>query len=467
MPQRAKSGTKGLHKNHTRGCSNTAGKPTSCDCPWYGKYKGIFQSLAKWSGKAVDPREKKPAQKVLTRFRAAIDNKTYRPEGEQYSGGSEASLNDYIKEWKTHYAEEQSLHMASIDSRLKPVQEKLGKCSLKYLAESPAEIERFMNALAKERDWSNNSWNRLYELLHSMFERALKWKTGGVPRMPVNPMVFIEKRVGTRKKFDVRLEEDVEARLFAACDWLDDPAQLRPKKLTAEKAQQIREAVATGTTQAATAALFGVSRTVVCQIIRGQIWNADNYRSTTRGDEMRLRLMAGFDLGVRKQEMLDVQLKHVDPRPLAIVVDGQKQEVIKITLEPRMTKGGKTTGELEYVYAASERLKAALVRRRFELQRDPDAYVFGKKDGRRAVDFTKAARRLFALAGLEWGRDKGVVWHTTRHEFSSRAVENTDGDLMVARELTRHKDLKTLEGYLHARKGRVLSAAVRMGRRSS
>lgn len=465
MPQRSKSGTKGLHKNHNRGCPNKGGKPTGCDCPWYGKYKDVFQSLAKWSGKEVPPREKKPAQEVLTRLKAAIDNNTYRPEGEQYSGGSETSFDDYVKEWKTHYAEEQNLHMGSIESRLKPVQAKFGACSLKYLAESPQDIERFMNALARERGWSNNSWNRLYELLHSMFERALKWKTGGVPRMPVNPMVFIEKRVGSTKKFDVRLEEDVEARLFAACEQLDGPTQLRPKKLTAEKAQAIRDAVAEGETQKSVAERFGVSRAVVCQIVRGDIWNPDRYRSTTRGDEMRLRLMAGFDLGLRKSEMLDLQLKQIDFRPLLIEVEGERQEVFKITLQPQITKGGKTTGELEYVYAASERLRTALTRRRFEVQHNPHAYVFGRKDGTRAVDFTKAARKLFKLAGLDWGRDKGVVWHTTRHEFSSRALENTDGDLKVAQALTRHKDLKTLDGYLHARRQRVLAAAVKMGRR--
>lgn len=32
-------------------------------------------------------------------------------------------------------------------------------------------------------------------------------------------------------------------------------------------------------------------------------------------------------------------------------------------------------------------------------------------------------RELFKLAGLKWGRDKGLVWHTLRHEFCSRTAE--------------------------------------------
>lgn len=40
------------------------------------------------------------------------------------------------------------------------------------------------------------------------------------------------------------------------------------------------------------------------------------------------------------------------------------------------------------------------------------------------------------LAGLKWGRDKGLVWHTLRHEFCSRTAENT-GDPVVAQELGR------------------------------
>ena len=62
------------------------------------------------------------------------------------------------------------------------------------------------------------------------------------------------------------------------------------------------------------------------------------------------------------------------------------------------------------------------------------------------------------------GAAEGVVWHTLRHEFCSRTVENT-GDPVVAQELARHKDLRITQGYLHPRLSRVLAAAVRLNRK--
>lgn len=34
-------------------------------------------------------------------------------------------------------------------------------------------------------------------------------------------------------------------------------------------------------------------------------------------------------------------------------------------------------------------------------------------------------RELFKLAGLDYGRAKGLTWHTIRHEFVSRNIEPT------------------------------------------
>ena len=104
------------------------------------------------------------------------------------------------------------------------------------------------------------------------------------------------------------------------------------------------------------------------------------------------------------------------------------------------------------------------MKRRFALQRKPDAYVFGTEDGRPIKNFKRMWRELFRLAGLDYGRSKGLTWHTIRHEFISRTLENT-GDPVVAQELAGHKDLRTTQGYLHARRARVWSAAARLSRR--
>lgn len=76
----------------------------------------------------------------------------------------------------------------------------------------------------------------------------------------------------------------------------------------------------------------------------------------------------------------------------------------------------------------------ALTVRRFELGNRPDAYVFGTKDGKRVLGFRRMWTELFTLAGLDWGRDKGLVWHTARHEAISRALEAAEGDIGVTQQ---------------------------------
>src|SRR5688572_29696039 len=118
MPQRGASKVKSLYKKHNVGCTNRRGDPARCDCPWYGKYKGIYKGLAAWSGQEVKPRKKKHAEVVLTRFKAAIDNRQYNAEGEQQSLGSGQRFKDFVSEWKTHYAEEYGLTSTSLEPML-------------------------------------------------------------------------------------------------------------------------------------------------------------------------------------------------------------------------------------------------------------------------------------------------------------------------------------------------------------
>jgi len=134
-----------------------------------------------------------------------------------------------------------------------------------------------------------------------------------------------------------------------------------------------------------------------------------------------------------------IQLKHINFKPVSVNVEGEQKKLLVVEVQ---SKGEKTTGEKEFVYVGTERLKDALQKRRFALKHDPDAYVFGTEDGRHQKDFRRMWRELFKLAGLKWGRDKGLVWHAPRHEFCSRTAENT-GDPVVAQELARNKDLRT------------------------
>src|SRR4029077_7185140 len=130
MSQTPASKVKGLHKHHSRGCPNRGGKPTNCDCPWYAFYKRVQKGLAEWSGQRVDPRKLRPAEIVLNRLKSAIDNRTYSPAGEQQSLGSGQRFSEFIKEWRTHYAEAHRLTANSLSPMLDVVVEAFGDQTL-------------------------------------------------------------------------------------------------------------------------------------------------------------------------------------------------------------------------------------------------------------------------------------------------------------------------------------------------
>jgi hypothetical protein len=204
--------------------------------------------------------------------------------------------------------------------------------------------------------------------LSTLFNRASRWKANGVSRMAQNPMPAIERRVGTKKTFRVRIEETAEDKLFAACEKLNRP-QHKPhrKLLTWPKVEEIRKRVAHGETQSKVASEFRISTGLCCQIIKREIWNPEKYKVGTKGDMMRLRLMAAFDAGVRREEMMLIQLKHINFKPVSVTVEGERKQVIVVEVQ---SKGEKTTGEKEFVYIGTDRLKKALQKRRFALRND-------------------------------------------------------------------------------------------------
>ncbi|MEO7135450.1 MAG: site-specific integrase [Vicinamibacterales bacterium] len=456
MPKRARSGVKNLHKKHNKDCRNR--EPLRCDCPWYGNYKHVNVNLARWSGQYVDPRRRQHAVVVLNRLRASVDDQVFRPTGDYEALGGKQTLRSFIAEWTEHYAKVHHLNFASLTSMLRAIDREFGAYTLGYLQHASLQIERWLNDLHRQRKWSDNTWNHYYQMLNSLFVRAIKWRNGSVVRMTQNPMASIDRRTGSKRRFRKRLEEGLEDRLFAACDRLDDVKPSAWTKLDWEKAADIRTRAAAGECQLAIAADFKISPSLCCEVIAGLVWNPDT-RVRRQGSMMRLRLMMAFDTGVRREEMMKVQVKHIDFTPVTVTIDGTARELLVIEVQ---SKGEKFTGEKERVYAGTERLIAALRARRDLLQNNPDAYVFGTASGFPQLHFEW--HRLFRLAGLDYGRDGGVVWHTLRHEFCSRTAENT-GDPVVAQELARHKDLRTTQNYLHARRSRVLAGAVSLNRR--
>lgn len=456
MPKRACSGVKNLYKKHNSDCRNR--EPLKCVCPWYAKYKGMHVNLARWSGQFVDPRRRQHATVVLNRLRAAIDEHVFRPEGDYEVAGAKQTLHAFIAEWTEHYAKVHDLDFASITPMLRAIDHEFGSYTLEYLQNASLQIERWLNEMGRRRKWADNTWNRYYQMFNSLFVRAIKWRNGTIVRMTLNPMASIDRRVGCKRKFRVRVEESIEDRLFAACDRLDDVKPTKWQKLDWEKAAEIRRRAAAGESQLAIASDFKISPSLCCEVVKGLVWNPAT-RVRRQGALMRLRLMMAFDTGARREEMLKIQIKHIAFTPITVTIDGQAREVLVIEVQ---SKGEKFTGEKERVYAGTERLIAALRARRDELQNDPNAYVFGTVSGFRQDDFKW--HRLFRLAGLDFGRDKGLVWHSLRHEFCSRTAENT-GDPVIAQELARHKDLRTTQGYLHARRSRVLAGAVSLNRR--
>jgi integrase len=342
MPRKALSGTRGLYKKHTAGCPNVKGRPTDCNCPWWAGYRRIYESLTRWSATDVDPRQVRPAQKVFTRLKAAIDSKTYSREGERRSLGSGQRFTDFVTEWKTHYKEEYNLTANSLDSMLGVLTTQFGTCTLEYLSGASTEIERWLNRMAKERHWTDNTWLRYYELLNALFGQARRWTANNTSRMRVNPMEGIMRRVGTKRRFTTRFEEEVEDKLLAACADLNRPQhQPRSKRLTWEKVDQIRAAVADGESQNSVAERFSISSGLCCQIVKRDIWNPESYKIGTKGDEMRLRVLAAFRTGLRRGEMLDVQLKHVQFRPLSITIEGKEYKVLTINCRPRSRRAGR------------------------------------------------------------------------------------------------------------------------------
>lgn len=432
MPPRniKKSKSEGLYKR----CAHLSWD--RCDCAWWGRKNGERVSLEKWAGAPI--RSKEMAKAIFGRMEAAVVGGTFDRSGERpATDGEDITFGVFLdKHYIPRHLEAKGRRSNSLNAYISVFRAKFGSQPMRKLASDPNVFEKWLEEQRTELEWQDRSYNRYVEHGRAMFNWALK--RGMVAS---NPFSIVERRPGENSREKRFTSEQLKA-LLNACATLDEPPQSKLVKVTNELLTEIRERANRGEMQKDIAGDLGLSRALVCQIIGGRVWNP-SIRKGRVGAEMRRRLIAAVDLGLRSGEMLLIQVKHVDFNQWVI------------NLPPSNTKGGATTGETEQILVESERVREILNARR---SLGPEAYVFGKESGAYVGDFGKSWHRLFLRAGIPPGRKDDYIWHDLRHEYGSHLVDQ-GATIQEAKELMRHADIRTTETYLKARDGRLRELA--------
>jgi integrase len=416
-----------------------------CDCPWWGRVKRQRVSLAKWAGEAIPNKEK--AKAVLIRMDAAVLAGTFNKRGERANEQEQAAIEKgillsvflddiYVPEHKT--TQRTGTCSPAVLGYVEVFKAELGQEYLRDLSANPDRCRRWLEDRAKARKWEAGSFNRYLAYGKAIFNKARRKKL-----VADNPFGDMIKRDENNRR-ENRLSPEQERRLLDACDRLDDPAKSKLIKVDPQQVAEIRRRVGAGELQKDLAVEFGISRALVCQIVNGKVRKPP---TTTMGSEMRRRVIAAIDLGLRAGEMLLLQVKHID----------YKNWIIH--LPKTITKAKKD----QQLYVRTPRLKAILDERK---TLGLDAYVFGRESGKYVASFDGAWNRLFKLVGLPTGRKSGYVWHDLRHEYGSYLIDQ-GAKIHEVMELMRHADIRTTQKYLKAKDERLEELAGRMSQRSA
>ena len=374
-----------------------------CECPWLGRFRHERRvNLAKWGGLGKRVLTRTEAIDILAEVRGAILKSEFNRAGKAITvvPGERTFgdlLDDFVRDYVQKRRKDGKLRSTSLDFYLERFRSEFGREKVEFLEQSPRRFETWLDSLSfttgpqgKEitRKLSPASWNRYYEVGRRIFNWAI---CQGFAK--VNPFLKFSKRP-ERNQRETRILPEQEKALFDAL-----PKLWRKRQRT----------------------------------------------------EIRRRLIAAIDLGLREGEMLKVKVKHVDFKTW------------RITLPPENTKGGATSDRVETVYAMTPRIQAVLEERRFL---GSEGYVFGAESGTYVASFDRSWRELFRLGGLPVGRENGLVWHDLRHEFVSFLVDQ-GGAIHEVREAARHKDIRTTERYMKAREERLKALMGKMAERGS
>jgi integrase len=438
---------RGLSKRTDR-CTHASW--ASCACPWYAFYRGVKRNLNEWwlahapEGHSKTISTQDQAERIFGRFKDAVDHGTYlTPE---VTLDSFAQLVQRFKEEKVGIKLREALagprkgqmievlsgvtssgdqgeHDAFVIYALDDMVEAFGRHKLKDLDGNAMAFKLFIDGLRKKREWGHGdpkratrTWNRWFQLGRRLFQYAEDCNMVKENPFTAAPNVFFQKpEAGVReRRIDLVHEKKVE------------------------------------------------------EIFRKKLLNDLSDGWPTLSEEMERRWYAGTQLGLRADEMLRIQVKHIERKPVTVTVGGAPQKVYKITVPS--SKGEKTTGRQEYVFAGGSEIVQIIEQRMFL---KPEQFVFGRNDGKPVTTFIKSWHKLFELAGMNPPReeddlaprftDEGYVWHDLRHEYISRLVDNgaTEAELLACARLS---SLAIARRYVTARSTSVHLLATKVGK---
>ena len=160
-------------------CEHRGRQRDRCEHAWWGSFRGVRVSLAKWTNREIDNKAK--ATEALDELRRAIRNGTFDARGlEPPKEVTTLTFSDFADIYKERHVEAKQLAIAeTIDYRLKPLIDRFGD---RVLAEiKTADIEDFIADLKKprvvnrqpDRTLSPSSINRVIELMRHMMNWAV------------------------------------------------------------------------------------------------------------------------------------------------------------------------------------------------------------------------------------------------------------------------------------------------------
>jgi integrase len=362
-----------------------------------------------------------------------------------------ATVADLLKLYRERYVDVEPLKSRStMISNLSVLTKELGTLPAGAL-ERPDAIEEFTARYANRAVATRNRY--LARLRH-----ICNWAIGR-DLLTATPFHRRGLRIATKSERTRarRVSEAEEQRLLEACSLLNEPTR-GAAKVNWEIVKEIRARAEEGTPQHELATRFNISRPLVCEIVRGDIWNQD--AKLTTGDEMHDRLVGALDTGCRRGEMQKIQNKHVD----------WQRRWIRILKEHSKTEVGRIIP-----FEQGSRLEKLLQRRAFL---GPDAYVFGNATtGDYVGSFRSAWETLLLLANdvqptrhasgqRVANRDVlarlDLHWHDLRHEALSRLAD--DGvPVHELQLLAGHASITTTQRYMNAR-ATSLAASMRSAR---